>query len=286
MVDCSIVMLAHNGAEFTQKSLASILAARSRPRQMLFADNGSTDGTPALAEHFAPRFREAGIDFVTWRNAENLGCSEGRNLAWERATSRYVMFLDNDCCVCTSDWLDRLAARLDADPRLGILGPKLIYPLLPHPIQCAGVAVNPKGRIRFRGRGARRDDPAYAQYTPVPLLISACWLMRREFYHEIGGLDPLFHPVQFEDLDYCMRVTRAGYTCAYTPDVEMYHFEGITTASFGQETYQRNIVAQSAKFRERWREVLRTFPEDPADYRWLSHDELGLTGPEDLSLVE
>jgi GT2 family glycosyltransferase len=192
--------------------------------------------------------------------------------------------MDNDTAVCTPDWLARLVAEFTRDPRLGIVGPKLIYPFAPHPIQCAGVGINPLGRIRFRGRGRPRHDPEYVQPAEVPALISACWMMPNSFLTELGGLDPLFHPVQYEDLDYCVRVTQAGYRCRYTPAVEMYHFEGRTTGAGGKEQYVRVIAANSLKFRQKWRSVLAALPPDPADYRWCPDAELGLTDTLDLSL--
>ncbi len=282
--ECSIVMLAHNGREFTEHCLNSLLQARVLPQQMIFINNGSTDDTRDLLDATAPRFVEAGIDFIHWTNPENLGCSLGRNQGWEKATQKYVLFMDNDTAVCTGDWLYRLIAQMDCDPTLGVLGPKLIYPFKPHTIQCAGVAVNPMGRIRFRGRGCDRDDPKYAAMTTVPVLISACWIMRNEFLQTIGGLDEYFHPVQYEDLDFCMRVNAAGFHCAYTPAVEIYHFEGKTTGSFGKQVYWRNIVEQSIKFKKRWMHVIKDYPPDDADYRWLDDSELGLTDELDLTI--
>lgn len=282
--DCSIVMLAHNGVTFTRHCFANLLAADVLPRQMIVVDNGSTDQTPELLDDCLPDLREAGIDVITWRNAENLGCSEARNQAWAKADQPYTLFMDNDTAVCTPDWLDRLVEEMDATPQLGILGPKLIYPFRPHPIQCAGVSMNPKGRIRFRGRGADRHAPAYCQPVKVPVLISACWIMRTHFLADLGGLDPLFHPVQYEDLDYCMRVNQAGYHCAYTPRVELYHFEGRTTGAAGKQVYVRVIAENSAKFRRKWRDTIRELPEDEADYRWLPDEDLGLRDELDLSL--
>lgn len=273
---CSIVILAHNGCRFTRYCLESLLLSQPLPAQLLIADNGSTDETPELLREFMPKFNAVGIDFITWRNAENKGCSEARNDAWARATQPYVVFLDNDTAVGTQNWLEILQSRMDADPQLGILGPKLIYPYQPHPIQCAGVMLSPLGRVRFIGRGEPRHSPEQEQFRRCTALISACWIMRREFLEQLGGLDPLFHPVQFEDLDYCIRVRRAGYYCACEPRAELYHFEGITTASFGEESYSRTIVINSARFRRKWRDYLKTLPPDPADYRWRQRSELGL----------
>ncbi|MCJ8330809.1 MAG: glycosyltransferase family 2 protein [Lentisphaeria bacterium] len=275
--DASIIILAHNGVEFTRRNFKSILQASVYPKEFIFANNGSTDSTEELVEEYVPKFAAAGINFIYWTNEENLGCSLGRNQCWEKATTNYVLFMDNDTAVCTPDWLSRLVEIMDANPKLGVLGPKLIYPFVPHQIQCAGVAVNPMGRIRFRGRGTERTNSDYAQFEKVPVLISACWIKRREFLESIGGLDEFFHPVQYEDLDFCMKVNDSGYYCAYTPDVEIYHFEGKTTGSIGKSDYQRNIVKQSAKFRKRWNHVFKHYEEDPLDYRWLPDDELGLS---------
>jgi len=109
--------------------------------------------------------------------------------------------------------------------------------------------------------------------------------MRTDLREKAGYLDELFHPVQYEDLDLCLRVRESGFGVAYTPDVEMYHFEGITTASFGQTEYRRNIARNSLKFRERWHETIRTFEDElPADdYRWLDREDLGLEPVLDLA---
>lgn len=281
----SIVILSHNGRAYTVRCLESILAADGMPAELIVIDNGSDDGTGEALAALAPRIAAAGIRFLPMRNEENLGCSTARNRGWEEAAAEYVIFLDNDTAIRTRRWLHLLTDAMASDPTLGVLGPKLLYPCRPHPIQCAGVAISPKGRIRFRGRGAPRDTPEFNTESDVQALISACWIMRRRFIEEIGGLDPLFHPVQYEDLDFCLRVTAAGYACRYTPSVEIYHVEGGTTASFGRDKYLRTIAANSTKFRTKWREVLATYPDDDADYRWLRDDEIPSGDELDLAMV-
>ena len=286
--NCSIVILAHNGADFTETCLGSLLQGEDRPRELFAVDNGSSDRTPEVLAAFAPRFEQAGVRFVTWRNTENKGCSAARNEAWEKTTAPYVLFMDNDTAVCTRSWLSRLESLLDSDPRIGLAGPRMIYPFRPHPIQCAGVAMNSLGRICFCGRGTARSDPRFAEPRSVHALISACWIMRNDLRDSVGVLDELFHPVQYEDLDLCLRAREAGYEVRYTPEVEMYHFEGITTASFGQVEYQRNIARNSAKFRQKWHTAFKGLPPDPAavEYRWLPRAELGLTPEQDLALCD
>ncbi len=195
--DVSIVMLAHNGIDFTRRALESILGAATLPAEYFLIDNCSDDATPDLVAEFRPRFEAAGIRFTSWRNSENKGCSLARNEAWEKATQPYTVFMDNDAAVCSRDWLARFLRRFQERPNLAILGPKIIYPYKPHKIQCAGVGISRLGRIAFRGRGADRDDPRYQDYWPCWSLISACWLMKSSQRDDIGMLDEQFHPVQY-----------------------------------------------------------------------------------------
>lgn len=284
--DAAIVMLAHNGAEFTRLALESILQASTYPREIFVVDNASADEIPALLVEFAPRFTAAGIVFQTWRNAENKGCSVARNEAWAKVTSKYTVLMDNDAAVCSRDWLSRFIACFEEHPKLRILGAKMIYPFKPHLIQCAGVAISPLGRIAFRGRGADRSDIRYQAYWQTWALISASWMMRTDLRQEIGMLDETFHPVQYEDLDLCVRARLAGWEVAYTPLVEMYHFEGKTTASVGAEEYKANIARNSFKFRQRYHDLFKTFPDDiPAEeFRWQPRTEMGLSSELDLPL--
>jgi GT2 family glycosyltransferase len=283
--DCAIVMLAHCGAEFTRHNLSQLVGGADVPREMFLIDNGSEDETAELFAEFIPQLRAAGIDVTTWRNDENKGCSLARNEGWEKVTAPYTVFIDSDACICTRDWLSRLIAEFAEHPGLGILGPKMIYPYQPHKIQCAGVSINPLGRVAFRGRGADRDDPRYATYWPTWTLISACWMMRTDLRDSVGYLDELFHPVQYEDLDLCVRARLAGYEVAYTPKVEMYHFEGITTASFGQDEYKTNIARNSLKFRGKWHQIFPQFSYDlpKEEYCWLRRAELGLRPELDIT---
>ena len=282
----SIIILGHNGADLTELCLNSILKSESLPKELIFVNNGSTDSTPDLINSLKVTFDEAGIDFKLITNEDNLGCSLARNLGWKEATQPYVVFMDNDTHVCTKNWLKHFTEKMDANPKLGVLGAKMIYPFKPHNIQCAGVDISKLGRIRFRGRGQNRHEPEFNEFIKVPVLISACWIKRREFLEDLGGLDEHFHPVQYEDFDLCMKANQAGYYCAYTPEVEIYHFEGKTTASFGKENYQRNIVEQSLKFRQRWTKEIRTFPEHKEiDFTWLADSELGLTNELNLEMI-
>ncbi|MFA6814904.1 MAG: glycosyltransferase [Lentisphaeria bacterium] len=286
--DAAIIILAHNGEFYTRKALESILTAETKPAEIFLIDNASTDPTPALTTEFQPKFKQAGIRWTTWRNSENKGCSLARNEAWAKVTSKYTVFMDNDVAVCTSNWLQLFLKIMNKNEKCGILGAKMLYPQPKHLIQCAGVLIHPNGRIAFRGRGKNRFDPKYQKYWPTWALISACWFMRTDLRETVGYLDETFHPVQYEDLDLCIRAKLKGYEVAYTPTVEMYHFEGGTTAAVTSIEYQTNIARNSLKFRERYHRLFKTFSSDIPleEFTWKDKKDFNLGEELDLRLTE
>ncbi len=281
---CSVIILGHNGVRFSRLCLESLLKAEPRPGEVIFVNNGSTDGSSQMLQEMKAIYDRQGVNLTILKNEKNEGCSLARNQAWEKARYPFVVFLDNDTVLCSRDLFGKLCRCLEENSHVGAVSPKLIYPYLPHPIQCAGCDVNRFGRIEFRGRGAHRHNPEFTHTREVDLLISACLATHTRFLDTFGGFDEYFHPVQYEDLDLCMKIRKLDRTCYYLADAELYHFEGITTESFGKEVYRRNILEQAYKFRKRWAQQLRKFPVRKTDYHWLEDHELGLQQPLVLDL--
>ncbi|MCP4640920.1 MAG: glycosyltransferase family 2 protein, partial [bacterium] len=152
----SILLLAHNKAAYTQRCLNSLLRSTFRPFQIVLADNGSTDETPRVMDAFERRAVADGIAVERLRFDENVGAIEGRNRGMERLEGEVWVWMDNDIVVRTRSWLERLRAVLEGNPKVGVVGPKLVYANAPHDIQCAGCAVTKGGRVIFRGRGDGR----------------------------------------------------------------------------------------------------------------------------------
>ncbi|MBM4035062.1 MAG: glycosyltransferase family 2 protein [Planctomycetes bacterium] len=265
----STIVLSHNKAEHTRRCFDGLLLSTYRPIEVLALDNGSTDSTPALYAAFGPRAEAAGIAFRPSRLEQNAGAVTGRNLALKEARGEYVVFLDNDVVVRTRSWLERLREALEADARVGIVGPKLVYPFPPYLIQFAGGAVTPSGWVHFLGRGEPRDAAPFNQTREVQCLISACWMMRRALYEELGPLDEGFNPLQFEDIDYCYRARHAGHKVLYFPAVEMYHFENVTSGDTPAINYTYVTVKNGMRFKKRWRFMFEkeSGPSD-AEFHW------------------
>ncbi|MEI8139244.1 MAG: glycosyltransferase family 2 protein [bacterium] len=261
----SVVTLTHNKLDYTRLCLPSLLASIGAKWELIVVDNGSTDHTPDwVIDELTAMARTAGVNVRLIRNKGNVGCSTARNQGAAIASGSRLVFIDNDVALRSRSWLATLGSTLDADPSVGIVGPKLVYPLPPHLIQCAGVGISRTGRVLFRGRGERRDDPRFSQKQDVQCLISACFMIRRELFENAGGFDETFNPVEFEDFDLCYRVRSQGHRIVFDPTVEMYHFESITTA--GTQTLPNTglIIRHGLLFKQRWQSMFES-EQGPSD---------------------
>lgn len=211
------VVLNYNGREVTLQALAS-LARMTYPRfDLVVVDNGSTDGSAAAVAAAFPAIEQV-------RCEENLGPAGGVNLGLGWALARdhdYALVLNNDIEVAP-DFLGELVAAAEADPGIGCVGPKAYYHGDPKRIWSAG------GKIRFReavtaeaGEG-EIDRGQWDRDREVAYVNGCAMLIRRAALEAAGLWDPTFF-LGVEDADFCMRVRRAGFCCAYAHRARLWH---------------------------------------------------------------
>jgi GT2 family glycosyltransferase len=265
----SVVLLVHNKVGYSEHCLRGLLATPYRPFEIILADNGSTDSTPALLDDFQERFEQAGIGVTRLCFEENIGAVAGRNQALSRCSGQFIVFVDNDVVPRTRSWMERLKSYLLEHPDVGAVAPKMVYPTTPHLIQCAGCDVSPTGKVWFRGRGEPLDSSEFNSERECQALISACWMMPASAVKVVGVLDEGFSPVQYEDIDYCYRLREAGYKVFYLPAVEMYHFENVTTGRTGGLNYRYLTVKNGLRFKNKWRRrFTRENGPDESSMQW------------------
>lgn len=266
-----VIVVNYNKRAYSELCLTSLLQTAYEPMRIIAVDNGSTDGTVELLRDFRETCAVAGVEYQLILNDGNIGAPAARNQGITRsAGSDYVAFVDNDVAVRDVRWLRTLRAVLDEADDIGICGPKLLYPFEPYRIEFAGCAVSPTGRVQYRGRGAPRDAPEFNERREVQCLISAVWLMKTGLVREIGVMDELFSPAQYEDIDYCYRARAAGYRVLYEPATEMYHFENVTTDGSSDINFKYVTMRNAVAFKRRWRHMFATEGGPPdREMKWL-----------------
>ena len=286
----SVITLSHNKLDCTRRCLSALITDSlcDEAWEMIVVDNGSTDGSKEWCDTELKKLGEKhGIPVTVLHNESNIGCSFARNQAIDVASGQYLVFADNDISPRTRRWMPKMRELLDSDEKIGMVGPKMIYTWKPHPIQCAGVGISRRGHVCFNGRGAAIDAPAFNTQCEVQCLISACLIIPAELIKNHGGFDEAFHPVQFEDFDLCYRLREAGYKALYTPDVEMYHFESVTTQGTPTVRNQAVVIRNGLLFQKRWRHMftLENGPPEEA-CRWKDIPSVSFNDIPKLKLID
>ncbi|WP_428485110.1 glycosyltransferase family 9 protein [Rhodopila sp.] len=147
------------------------------------------------------------------------------NRAAEVADGDYLLFLNDDIEIVQDDWLDAMMEHAQR-PEVGITGPRLLYP--DGKVQHAGMFLANNGIGRHAFRFCAADDPGYfglaLTQRNVIAVTGACLLVRRETFESLGRFDEA-HEITNNDLDFCLRVHRAGLLTVFTPYTTLIHHE-------------------------------------------------------------
>lgn len=198
--------------------------------------------------------------------ARNVGYGPANNIGLGLARGRYVVFLNSDVFPGTPDWLERLSDRLQADPRLGAVGPLLLYE--DGSVQHRGMFFErlPEfGNWWFcahidKGRKVRERQVL----STWPSITGACMMMERSLAGEFGGFDEAYAIGDFEDADLCLRIRDRGLTCAVDTSVQLFHLERRSQHSAAL-SWRMNLTLYNAwLFQARWAKTIEQSVEAPS----------------------
>jgi GT2 family glycosyltransferase len=231
----SIVILGWNGAEYVDGCLSSVLDQDiGKPYEVIFVDNGSTDGTPERAAMYA------GTRVV--RLDRNYGYCIGNNKGFAETRGRYVIFLNQDI-VAHRSWLRELVAAVESDPAIAAAHANIIQPWYPE-----FAAVDREGlmSVAYTADLSRLGLIQYRRIdAPLPVvdtmfLHGVSIIARRELIEELGYA---FDPDMFayaEDLDLALRMRARGYRTVVATRATVYHHHTLdarfSTATFLKTT--------------------------------------------------
>jgi GT2 family glycosyltransferase len=260
----SILLVLYNRAELTLTCLRSLQPRLAEAEaEIVLVDNASRDETSALLD----RIRGATV----LRNDDNRGFPVAVNQAAAAASGELLLFLNNDTEML-DDSLGTAARFLAANPDAGAAGGRII--LLDGTLQEAGCVIWREGHILQYGRGDSPTAPEYLFQRDVDYCSAAFLMTRRELFEDMGGLDTAFSPGYFEDLDYCVRLWRAGRRVVYLPDVSILHYENASSTCRKDvlQLYRRNHVLFTYKHAD-WLPWQRPAATTPPLWARSSHDE-------------
>jgi GT2 family glycosyltransferase len=223
-LDLSVVILNWNTCALLEKCLRSLVCPqRGIDVEIIVVDNASGDNSRDMVRREFPQ-----VKLIT--NRKNVGFGAGNNVAVPQSSGRYVLFLNSDTVVMDGA-LAAMVRYADANPDIGVLGPKLLngdgslqYSCRRYPNLATGFFRNtPLGRLFPNNRFATDyllQDWDHATPRDVDWVSGAALMMRRELIDQIGAFDEDYY-MYCEDVDLCWRANHAPHPAtpnARTPE--------------------------------------------------------------------
>ena len=217
--ELSIITVNYNGLNDTCALIDSITF--NEDMEVIVIDNGSKENEADILQERYPNIK-------TIRSDKNLGFAGGNNLGIKAAKGKYLYLINNDT-VFKEFNPQVLIQRLESSPQIGMVCPKIRFAWGNNPIQFAGYT--PLSPITVRNKSIGFGEEDNGQYdTPhkTPYAHGAAIMLERKIIDKVG-LMPECYFLYYEELDWSMMITHAGYEIWYEPNSTIYHKESQST---------------------------------------------------------
>ncbi len=250
----SIVIPNKDHMEDLSRCVESIVSKSTYPNyEIIVVENNSE--TKEIFDYYKALEHNERIRVVKYEGDFNY--SRINNFGVSFAGGKYVLLLNNDMKIITREWMEELLMYAQR-PDVAAVGGKLYY--ADNSIQHAGIVIG-LGAHRAAGHTHYKDDKMHLGYMgrlcyaqDVTAVTGACLLVERKQYEEVGGLDETFS-VAFNDVDFCLKLRKAGYLNVFTPFCELFHYESKTRGMEEGEKLRR-FQNEVALFQKKWRAEL------------------------------
>ncbi|MCI8861400.1 MAG: glycosyltransferase family 2 protein [Lachnospiraceae bacterium] len=250
----SIVIPNKDHMEDLSRCVESIVNKSTYPNyEIIVVENNSE--TKEIFDYYKALEHNERIRIVKYEGDFNY--SRINNFGVSFANGKYVLLLNNDMKIITREWMEELLMYAQR-PDVAAVGGKLYY--ADNSIQHAGIVIG-LGAHRAAGHTHYKDDKMHLGYMgrlcyaqDVTAVTGACLLVEKDQYDEVGGLDETFS-VAFNDVDFCLKLRKAGYLNVFTPFCELFHYESKTRGMEEGEKLKR-FQNEVALFREKWKAEL------------------------------
>lgn len=212
----SIIIVTHNRLDQTKKCIKNVRKHTPESYEIIFVDNGSTDGT---VKWLQGQVRENKNNRMI-ENKENVGLTRGRNQGINLSQGEFILLLDNEV-IAVDGWLNGMLKCLNCTSDTGIVGPMTNNGTGRQKVtdeSCQSVNYLDKYAAKFKRQYHYRRIPCRN-------IAGFCMLFKRTLVEKIGLFDESFGTGHFEDEDFCWRSALADYQNYIAGDVFIHHQE-------------------------------------------------------------
>jgi GT2 family glycosyltransferase len=253
----TIVIPTRNRRDLLEACIASLQPALSkRVCEIIVVDNESTE---LDALDYLSSIDGKGARVI--RVAGDFNFSRLNNAAASAANGTFLCLLNNDVQAVDDDWLEEMLGRIAA-PDVGAIGAMLLWPS--GIVQHGGVVLGPNFAATHAFNDRMDGDAGYCDILRVAhqcsAVTAACLLTRRKDYLDVGGMDEFRFPVNFNDVDYCLKLRAAGKRIVFTPHARLRHLESASRGPDAQPDRKARAERELRNLRAKWADVLLSDP--------------------------
>ncbi len=250
MPELSVIIVTYNSADFIIECLENLYKNLGLiTAEVIVVDNASTDKTVFLVEEKFPQVKLV-------KSEANVGFGRGHNLGLKASLGKYKLLLNPDVFL-TND-LSPVLKYVQSEPKIGVLGVKLLFPSREVQPHIAGWQYNLASLLLTHLGLAKK-----AWQSKIPLQVDwvtgAFFLFRQELHQTLADFDEKFF-LYFEDQDYCLRAKKAGWQVVYYPLYESLHYHGNNLGAKNTELTKHYFASEDyffAKYRPLWEQIAR-----------------------------
>ena len=272
----SLIIPTKNALKLIRECVTSILQKTSyRNYEIVIIDNGSDE--PATLKYFATLDSELRVRVI--REDGPFNYSALNNSAVKLAKGDIVGLMNDDITVITPEWLSELVS-IAMQPGVGVVGACLWYP--DDTLQHGGVILGIGGCAGHAHKGHEKGDPGYygrmALMSEFSAVTAACFIVKKEIYEKVGGLNETDLQVACNDIDFCLRVRELGYRNVWTPYAELYHFESATRGYEDTPKKKARLSREAGYIKQKWGRYMLNDPAYNPNLT-LESEDFGLSWP-------
>jgi GT2 family glycosyltransferase len=217
----SIIAVNYDHPEVTCDFIESLNKITYPNIEVIIVDNKSPNDDPAIIKQRFP-------NITFYASHVNWGFAGGNNQGIMRARGEYVFLLNNDTVV-DKGFLEPLVEKMQSDPTIGAISPKIRFYYAPDVIQYAGFLPINKYTVRNAAIGFREKDKGqYDADRETAYAHGAAMLVPMEVIRKVGLMSYIFF-LYYEEADWSFRIKRAGYSIWYVHNSLVLHKESIST---------------------------------------------------------
>ncbi len=250
----SIIVPNKDHIEDLDKCIRSIVGVQDYDNyEIIVVENNSTeDATFSYYDNIQKEFDK--VKVIYWKDEFNY--SAINNFGVENCDGEYILLLNNDTEMLDKGCLRELLSYC-MRPEVGIVGAKLLYE--DDTIQHAGVIIGLGGIAAHAFVNEAKDNKGYRNRCilahDLSAVTAACLMTKRTVFNEVGGLETGLK-VAFNDIDYCLKVRKAGHLVVFNPNAVLHHYESKSRGFEDTREKIERFEGEITFFSNRWKDFL------------------------------